>query len=366
MSFLRAFRDLLVIGTITLALLEVALRIYNPLYVPLRADKIELPVNRVFKQVNLNNRKVDRELVNTYNAIGLRGPDYPSDPDNYLKIFTVGGSTTACVTLTDGKTWPDILGRKLQATAARSIWLNNAGIDGHSTFGHLILLESHLKNYKPDFIVFLIGINDVGRSDLNDFDSRVTVGGLSWRNRLVANSELLSTMQVLYRTLRAYDMGVNYAVDHDLTKFANLTETSQSRHAHLKQHGEDARRAYRQRAEALVERTRAIGATPVLVTQPALFGYGIDPTTERELGALEYMPGGPSAGLQWETLELYNNVTRSVALDKTAILIDAARQMPKDSRLYFDWIHYSNDGAAVMAEVVYEGLRKHIEAGMSR
>ena len=94
--------------------------------------------------------------------------------------------TTACVTLTDGRTWPDVLARGLAADSPRPVWLNNAGIDGHSTFGHQILLETHLKKFRPDFIVFLVGVNDVGREDLNDFDMRMLTAGLSLRNRIVA------------------------------------------------------------------------------------------------------------------------------------------------------------------------------------
>ena len=113
---LRKIRDFLIIAAVTFVLLEIGLRIYNPIYVPLRADQIELPVNRVFKMVNVNNKKVDRELVNTYNAIGLRGPNYPDKPDEYVKIITVGG----VVTLRGPVTTPaekESIGAKAQKTA---------------------------------------------------------------------------------------------------------------------------------------------------------------------------------------------------------------------------------------------------------
>ena len=58
--------------------------------------------------------KVDEFQTYRYNSIGLRGPEPPAEPDRYTKIFTVGGSTTACVELTDGKTWPDQLLMRLE------------------------------------------------------------------------------------------------------------------------------------------------------------------------------------------------------------------------------------------------------------
>jgi lysophospholipase L1-like esterase len=366
MRTLRALRDLLIIAGVTLLLLEVGLRIYNPIYVPLRADQIELPVNRVFTATNVNNPKVDRMLVNRYNGIGLRGPDYPDRPGDFVKIFTVGGSTTACVTLTDGRTWPDLLGRSLTSASAKPVWLNNAGIDGHSTFGHQVLLDTHLKKFKVDFVVFLVGINDVGREDLNEFDVRMLERGLSWRNRLVAASELLSTAQVLYRTAKAYDIGLNHATDLDLRKLRPILETAEQIDATLAVHRLRHVGGYRSRVERLVETTSQLGARAVLVTQPALFGPGKDPTTGVDIGSLEFQPGGPSAALKWATLELYNDVLRQVAAERGAVLIDAARKMPKDSRYYFDWMHYSNEGAVVLADIIRSDLQSHVNRASSR
>ena len=48
----------------------------------------------------------------------------------------------------------------LEKLAYELVWLNNAGLDGHSTFGHEILLRSHIIKLKPDMIIFLTGIND--------------------------------------------------------------------------------------------------------------------------------------------------------------------------------------------------------------
>lgn len=360
---LRKLRDLLIIAIVSFALLEVGLRIYNPIYVPLRADQIELPVNRVIKMTNLNNStKVDRDFVNTYNAIGLRGPNFPKNPEKFIKIFTVGGSTTACVTLTDGKTWPDALSRNLKGSADHPIWLNNAGIDGHSTFGHQILLESHLKKFKPDFVVYLIGINDMGRDDLNEFDTSMIKAGLSLRNKVVAASEVLSTGQVLLRTIRAHDRGLNHVLDHDLTTLAKVVESDAQKNAYLAPHTEKYVAAYRTRVKLLVARTIEMGSQPVLVTQPALMGNAVDPTTGINMGPLVFAWGGDpaSAGLKWQALELYNDVVRDVAKEQGLILIDAAREMPKDSAYYIDWFHYSNAGAQVMADLIGRGLQPHV------
>jgi lysophospholipase L1-like esterase len=358
---IRTLHDAIVIGIATSLLLEVGLRIHNPIYVPVRADGIRLPVNRVFRQTNVNNDKVDHDRVMTYNSIGFRGPDYPDRPDDYVKIFMVGGSTTACVFLTDGKTWPDIVGRTLSTHGDKSIWVNNAGFDGHSTFGHQILVTNHLSKFDADIIVFLVGINDVGREDLNNYDVEFTAHGETLRNRVVASSELLSTVQVLYRAYKAHDMGLNYAFDDDLTKLKHMEFSEAAVNAIVETHRTTHLPGYRARVKHLIETTRQLGAVPVFVTQPGLMGTGIDPTTGVELGPLQYRDQDVSAGVMWQTLELYNDVVRDLGRSENVPVIDAARTMPKDSHYYFDWIHYSNSGAERMASIIREGLQPIVD-----
>jgi lysophospholipase L1-like esterase len=360
---LQRLRDVAIVILVTMAILEVALRIHNPIYVPLRADQINLPINRVIRQVNLNNPKVDKYRVTTYNAIGLRGPDYPQHPQKFIKIFTVGGSTTNCYALTDGRTWPDLLAGTLKGASDKEIWLNNAGMDGHSTFGHKILLESHLRKYNPDYVIYLIGINDMERDDLSEYDVEMLKQGQSLRNIIVASSELLSTLQVLKRSWLAYEQGVNDVHPDDLQNMPSKHVRDEDRARYLEKQRDRYIPLYRQRVEALMAATRAAGARPILVTQPALFGRGIDPTTGVRIDDREFKARGIPASLKWDALELYNDVVREVARRGQIPLIDAAKEMPKDSKYYFDWVHYSNAGAELMAEIIRRGVQARIDAG---
>jgi lysophospholipase L1-like esterase len=351
----RSIRDTALILVITILMIEFALRIYNPIYVPVRADRIELPVNRVFKQRNVNNPKVDEFLVVAYNSIGLRGPEFPADPDQYIKIITVGGSTTACVTLTDGRTWPDRLRSKLEESF-KNVWLNNAGIDGHSTFGHMVLLETHLAKLTPDYVLYLAGINDVGREDLNRYDVAMIGTNRSLRDRLIAASEVFSTAQVIKRSLRAYDMGLNHSPPLVFDEIPRVDLDPADRERALREHREKYLAAFRERVSALLRRTRAIGAEPVLITQPALYGDIVDPATSVELGSLETPRDGLPASVEWEILELYNEVVRTVSREHDVFLIDLAAELPKDSSYFFDWMHYSNEGAVTVGDMINRAL----------
>ncbi len=63
-----------------------------------------------------------------------------------------------------------------------------------------------------------------------------------------------------------------------------------------------------------------------------------------------------NSALQEKILELYNDVLRN---DSSRItVIDLARKMPKNSRYYYDFIHFTNEGAEKVAEILAEELQK--------
>ena len=82
-------------------------------------------------------RGVDRETVHKKNNLGFRGDPLPANDNNFIKIITIGGSTTECMYITNGKTWPDILNVKLNEFT-------------HYTHTYLCLAEvAHLVERKP-------------------------------------------------------------------------------------------------------------------------------------------------------------------------------------------------------------------------
>ena len=54
----------------------------------------------------------------------------------------------------------------------------------------------------------------------------------------------------------------------------------------------------------------------------------------------------------WQVLELYNDVTREVGRERGVLVIDLAREMPKNSTYYYDLMHYTNAGAARVADII--------------
>ena len=340
-----------------LGILEIGLRIYNPIHVPLRANDIALPVNQVFKYRVEGAKKLDSEIVLHHNSHGLRGPEIPKDFGATTSFVTVGGSTTACVGLTETHAWPYLLEKRLTERYS-DFWLNNAGLNGHSTFGHIMLFRQVLSKLRPDYAILLFGVNDVGRDDLNEYDAKVNPSHADGFTPIVRRSELLSLLQVIWRSLRAYDLGLARNGEVDFDTLGNLVYDAQLAQLDIEEHLRKFIPKYENRVRLLVSESRAAGIEPILMTQPAVYGAGIDPESQRDLGVMDI--DGKPGQLRWELLELYNEVTRRVARDAGVMLIDAARAMPKDSRLYSDFIHYSKAGARKMAEIVGIALEEAI------
>lgn len=342
---------LLVLGTVAALLVgEVVLRLFDPLQLRVHGQEIILPrsVRFIFEDVHL--RGVPMRVVHTKNQLGFRGEDRPADFGARLTLFTVGGSTTECFFLPDGEDWPTLLGKRLQSRFPQ-LWINNAGLDGHSTFGHARLLAQHILPLRPSVVLLLVGANDVGREDLSAMElqaeanraRRFTV------DRLAASSYLLASAVSLRRSLGARCRGATHR-DLDLLRQPSppldpsSTDPALGRQRPLLE-------AYHRRLERLVDLCLSSGTAVVLVTQPSLLGRGVDPETGVDLERVQ-VPAGLSGAAQWAVLESYNEVTRRVGHDKGALVVDLAARLPKSSRYFYDTLHFTAAGAAQVAEII--------------
>lgn len=345
-------------------ILEAFCRFWNPFALRVKGGRFALPANE--RKVIENHRveKLDRSIVPTRNAIGLRGDNPPADFDRWLSIIAVGGSTTECYYLSDDKTWPEQLRRRIDEKFAR-VWVNNAGLDGHSTFGHQFFLENYLAPLRPKVILYLVGINDVGNDEWTPFELMIPrilePGAGAWRHAwqgLTESSAAFATLDAALRSREAKRRGLVHAdIDHQQLVLAEGKGVDIPQAARAEIIGRHRRKFlphYEGRLRQLLQATRGYQIEPILVTQPALYGPAIDDLTKVNLGRMEV---GDSIGeVQWEILELYNDVTREVGRDESVPVIELARRMPKSSRYYYDHLHFTNQGADWVASLVFDEL----------
>jgi hypothetical protein len=335
---------------ITFIALEIILRIYNPFHFRVKGDKIVLPVSQKVTIKNKINVKLDPVIVNTKNALGFRGPEKPADFNNTLSIITVGGSTTANFFLSDGKTWTDCLARNLKPSF-KNLWVNNAGIEGHSTFGHQVLLNDYLINLRPKVIVFLVGINDVENDQLT-FHDKLNIKGAypDFKHFIFSNSEVLSLGLNLVRGWKAQRMNNTTDRPLDLKNYQVL---------HIDQHTAQKRLQaqnkylpnFERRIKQLIDTCLRYNIQPVFLTQPNLMGIGKDSVTGADLEEMK-VGDDMNGKLLWQVLSRYNDVTMQTCQEKNVPVIDMAHLMPKNSLYFYDVSHYTNQGAEKLASIL--------------
>ena len=65
--------------------------------------------------------------------------------------------------LDDSKTWPHLVQEDLRK-GCPGAWVGNAGLDGHSSHGHVLLMDKVITKIHPDILIFLVGLNDLALS----------------------------------------------------------------------------------------------------------------------------------------------------------------------------------------------------------
>jgi lysophospholipase L1-like esterase len=344
---------------VALAVLEVLLRVYNPLEMRFRPDRIVLPVNKryIFDNTEKFPTKLPKTTIHTKNSLGFRGAPPPRDFPDYLTIITIGGSTTECFYLSDGRTWPDLLGQQLSRGFKR-VWVNNAGLDGATTYRHLILMEDYVVKLRPKVALFLVGINDVGAGDIAAAEAR---RGHDLKQRwrvLLHRSEVYALGQNLWRYFMAQRRGLHHT-EIDLRKAGRLEQLPDGPGL-LKDYETNSLPFFAARLEKLVKVCRDHGIEPVLITQPTLYGPGIDPVTGVDLETV--IVGDQNGRFLFQAIDLYNEATRRVAQKNGVLLVDLARELPRNSAFYYDYLHYTESGAKAVAGIVDRHLAPWLAA----
>ena len=81
----------------------------------------------------------------------------------------------------------------------------------------------------------------------------------------------------------------------------------------------------------------------------ALWASRVGPMRAKRL----LLTGDSLSGEQaWAALERFNDAMREVGREKSVAVIDLAHLMPKSSRFYYDFLHFSKAGAAKVADIV--------------
>ena len=351
---MKRLKDLLafLVGLlIAILILEIGLRIYNPFPVRMKNGTLFLPVNRTFTFHNRHIPGLDTIITVKNNQLGFRGPELPTDLSNHLSLIAIGGSTTECRFISEGEDWVTLLSTRLNQKLNLPCWINNAGLAGNSTFGHRILMEQHISKIQPDYALFLVGINEVLRADdFNDDLAIQTNRAFSAQDWLKKNSDIALIINNIRRSIKAYTIELGHGRkamelekrDHHIIDYHEISVAFRNHKNFLL--------SYQKRLKSLLNETKHYQISPIVMTQPLLYGSEIDTQTGIDLASVS---SRFKYGYRyWQILEQYNEITRNVCQELAVPLIDLACLMPKNSAYFYDSMHFTKAGAIKISEIV--------------
>ena len=277
-----------------------------------------------------------------------------------LSIVFLGGSTTECMYVAHDNRFPYLAARKLEQALGLKINGINAALSGNNSMHSLLLLLGKVVPLRPDFVVLMHGINDIGA-----LTTERTYWSTSGSLRLLEEERISvgDAGKVLVRSL------IPYTTEQLQRGTKALRELFRVRRAQAQTpkpaEGPDRRaemgRDFESSLRSFVRVASAWGITPVLMTQ-----VFVEPTsaTERS-GAFvnrEQLGGaGARPGSQPSLLDDFNAITREVARSEAVPLIDLARARDWRFGDVYDAVHFTDEGSKKVAEVVATALEEQIE-----
>ncbi len=309
----------------------------------IRSTAIKVDVNSFYDSPN-------GTITYSRDANGLRGQHL--SPLSDIDILTIGGSTTDQRYIDDQETWQSLLENAF-AKEGKSIQIANAGVDGHSTFGHLKALSSWLSaipELRPKYIIFYIGVNDfyITEGHIRDHLSN------SWKERSAIYSAL--------KKAKLWSQAKSFQLTHQPVKWNNIKFTKEGLYTekYLDSLANPFKEAYAERIEQLITTCSRKNITPIFVTQPVLFYcfnnnklVGVD----QELVYVK-----PINGVDYYFIKrAMDNVLIKKAHEFNMEVIDIGSDSTWNTTDFYDYVHLNPTGTKHLAQVLFPRLNEIIK-----
>lgn len=244
------------------------------------------------------------------------------------RIATLGCSCTAtCVG--SQETYPSYLEKVLNATGPGKVEILNAAVGSYSTFQGLQRLKYAALPYRPDIVTIFFGWNDHWITFREDKDLKV---------RSDFEIYLLNFLE-FFRTYQGY----HWLIANSGKLIRGVRETQAVK---LRVSPQD----FTANLNQMIDLAQQGGAKVLLITAPSDFRnfkpFSCFPLPKENVTAIH---------------EKYVEIVRHVAAERKVGLLDlaaAVSQMPADSVLSRDGIHFRDPGCRVVAEMLANTLRR--------
>lgn len=288
--------------------------------------------------------------------------------DDELRIGVVGGSTVECSALEEGKRWPAVLEQHLsRAIDGRQVTVLNMGVSGQGTKTHLATVAQHAVKLDLDYLVFMLGANDLFRTDSafnplerpDDLVSQECRCGRSFLFRF----QLVRRLYPLYQRARGAEqyVGIRGPDEPYFASFASARTSLPLLPTATRTIPPVALRDYEANIVSLAALAAAHDITPVFTTQPMLW----KPVMTAEEQKVDWLGGYvvrdgrryryPS-GENARALETLNRHLLETCSRQSLQCIDLEPRVPRSLEYFYDPVHLNEAGAAIVGRQVAEAL----------
>ncbi len=297
------------------------------------------------------------------NSLGFRGDEI--NPEK-LKILMMGGSTVNQRFTPENLT---IVGRLNEFLEKDDIDLKiyNGGIDGQSTIGLITNFTKwfpNIDNFKPKIILYYIGINERAYYDYNPNPENFTTGEFitnhvsdkmkenSIKERFLDyvknNSFFLNKSKIIQlkyfpniskkeKDYSSFKMEYNLNSNNLNKLFINQNEADKIHsYSELKKNNYDYYKSLYDRLNYLINITKKIDATPILITQVMLDGQATD------------------------FMYYTNQIIRQFCKENSVKLVDLAKIINFELDDFYDDVHTTPKGSKKIAKAIYPNIKKYI------
>lgn len=332
----------------------------------------------IFSSNNLNNLGLLRDITIKHQLDGLyknptkyvsysrdkfgfRGKSIFNNPQK-IDILTIGGSTTDQRYISEGKTWQDVLEKKLKKNNQKYL-VANAGIDGQSTFGHIKNFElwfPEITNLRPKYIMFYIGINDFYSMNSNVFD-QFENQDLTFLGKIKKEIKNKSTFYNLYRKISGALTVEKIGYGHDKVNFDKLVYTSKPiAKKELIDFYETNLVGFKIRIKKLIYYSQKMGAQPIFITQPSA-KYKIKNGIVQGVADTSFLEEMSYNGVDYfNLLQKLNKVIYIVCENKYHVVeLTTLENWEKDD--FYDWLHMTPKGEEKVGTEIFKQIKNKIK-----
>lgn len=301
---------------------------------------------------------------NIHNSYGFRGDEFSlAKAETVFRIVTIGGSTTYSIDVQDYKdSYPYLLESYLHEEGFESIEVLNAGVAGYTSHHNLINLQFRVLPLQPDLIVIYQGFNDIGTRLVYPYSrylgdasgsfvghtrdifmpsifeystflriigiNRASIkshGALDWHYRAAADSNVGGEFNTQFQ-FDYYPSGI-----FEENPLDSILENNPPIY-------------FERNLRSMLATAESQNVRILLVTMV------LDKDFHEKSGSIRnrFYASDEYAG----ALAEHNEVTRKVAAQTGALLLDMARSFPDDESLSTDSLHFNRDGNRVRAQII--------------